>query len=225
MPTSLKSLVIISILMCAGLIYSTQCLSDSIDDTNQNPFPNRSQVIAISEYPSPDQISSQQISIDGFGPTKKEPGFAQFDYSNSQVSSEDKPPEGHFMNMLANVVINFITQDKNVYGDIIKDSNHSNGITQNNTYASGINFAISTAEGSNYYELLKKVSMTDEQLKEVQQYSGGKSPTEIVDEFCKEVHSGELHVMAEDIRQSYNYNPASPAILMSVFEKMGILCP
>jgi hypothetical protein len=31
--------------------------------------------------------------------------------------------------------------------------------------------------------------------------------------------------MAEDIRQSYNYNPASPAILMSVFEKMGILCP
>ena len=90
---------------------------------------------------------------------------------------------------------------------------------------SSLNFAISETNGSDYYELLKEAPMTEEQLKEIHQYSGGKTPTEIVDEFCTEVRSGELHLMAEDIRQSYNYNPASPAILMSVFEKMGSLCP
>jgi hypothetical protein len=225
MAMSLKSLVIISLLMCAGLIYSTQSLSDSIDDTNQTPLPNYSQEIIVSDFPSPEQTSSQQVTIDDFIPTKNEEGFTQYDYGNLQVSSEKKPPEQHFMNMLANLVINFITQDKNVYGEINKDSNLSNEPTQNDTDVSGLNFAISKAEGSDYYELLKEVPMTDEQLKEIQQYSGGKSPTEIVDEFCKEVDSGELHLMAEDIRQSYNYNTASPAILMSVFEKMGNLCP
>ncbi len=225
MAVSLKSLVIISILMCAGLIYSTQSLSDSIDGTNQTPLPNHSQEIIVSDYPSPEQISSQQVTINDFGPTKNEEGFTQSNYGNLQVSSEEKPSEQHFMNMLANLVINFITQDKNVYGEINIDSNQSKEITQYDTDVSGLNFAISRAEGSDYYELLKEVPMTDEQLKEIQQYSGGKSPTEIVDEFCKEVHSGELHLMAEDIRQSYNYNPASPAILMSVFEKMGNLCP
>jgi hypothetical protein len=225
MAMSLKSLVIISLLFCAGLIYSTQCLSDSIGDTNQTPIHNYSQEIAVSDYPSPEQISSQQVTIDDFGPTKNESGFTQSNYGSSQVSLQDKPPEQHFMNMLANIVVNFIIQDKNVYGNIHSDSNHSKEITQNETKVSSLNLAISAVEGSDYYKLLKEVPIADDQLKEIQQYSGGKSPTEIVDEFCKEVYSGELHLMAEDIRQSYNFNPASPAILMSVFEKMGNLCP
>jgi hypothetical protein len=225
MAISLKSLVIISILMCAGLIFGTQGLSASIGNIDPTPLPNNSQENIVSDYPSPDQISSKQVTINGFRPIKKEEGFTQSDYGNLQVSSEEKAPEQHFMKMLANLVINFITQDKNVNGEINIDSNHSNEIPQNETDASGLNFAISKAEGSDYYELLKEVPMTDEQLKEIQQYSGGKSPTEVVDEFCKEVDSGELHLMAEDIRQSYNYNPASPAILMSFFEKMGNLCP
>jgi hypothetical protein len=105
------------------------------------------------------------------------------------------------------------------------ESTNSKETSQNITDISSLNFAISETNRTDYYELLKEVPMTEEQTKQVQLYSGGKSPTEIIDEFCIEVRSGELHLMAEDIRQSYNNNPASPAILMSVFEKMGNLCP
>ncbi len=116
------------------------------------------------DYPSPDQISSQQVPIDDFASTNKESGFIEPDNGNSQVSLQDKPPEQHFMNMLANIVINFIMQDKNVYGNITSISNHSKEITQNDTEVSSLNLAISAAEGSDYYELLKEVPMTEEQL-------------------------------------------------------------
>jgi hypothetical protein len=211
--------------MCAGLLFSAQYLSDSVGDINQNPNHNNTIENATTYYPSPDPTSLQQVSLNKFSPTNLESGINQHNNANPQVSTEDKPPEQHFINMLANLMINFILQDQNVDEDINNDSDNSNEIIQNNTEVSSLNYAINAAEESDYYELLKEAPMTDEQLKEIQAYSGGKSPTEIVDEFCKEVDSGELHLMTEDIRQSYNYNPASPAILMSAFEKMGNLCP
>ena len=217
MAMSLKGLVLISILMCAGLIFGTQYLSNSIGDTNQSPVQNYSQNIPIIENSSSDQVSSRIIPLEEIERTGQQIAPNQNNFSSSPVSVEDKSPEQNFMNMVANLVVSLITQDKTDFAGSNTDSNNSK--------VSSLAFAISETNGSDYYELLKEAPMTEEQLKDIHQYSGGKTPTEIVDEFCAEVRSGELHLMAEDIRQSYNYNPASPAILMSVFEKMGNLCP
>ncbi len=217
MAMSLKSLVLISILMCAGLIFGTQYLSNSIGDTNQSPVQNYSQNIPKIENSSSDQVSYRIIPLEEIERTGQQIAPNQINFSSSPVSVEDKSPEQNFMNMVANLVVSLITQDKTDFAGSNTDSNNSK--------VSSLAFAISETNGSDYYELLKEAPMTEEQLMEIHQYSGGKTPTEIVDEFCAEVRSGELHLMAEDIRQSYNYNPASPAILMSVFEKMGNLCP
>ena len=217
MAMSLKGLVLISILMCAGLIFGTQYLSNSIGDTNQSPVQNYSQNIPIIENSSSDQVSSRIIPLEEIERTGQQIAPNQNNFSSTPVSQEDKAPEQNFMNMVANLVVSLITQDKTDFAGSNTDLNNSK--------VSSLAFAISETNGSDYYELLKEAPMTEEQLKDIHQYSGGKTPTEIVDEFCAEVRSGELHLMAEDIRQSYNYNPASPAILMSVFEKMGNLCP
>ena len=225
MVMSLKGLVIISILLSAGLIFSTQYLSESINHTNKSLDQNYPQSIHITDQSSPNHESSRQTLLDEIDKTGQLISPNQHYISDSQASSKDKPSEQHFMNMVANLVVSLITQENYDLANINIDPNNSEEITQNNAEISSLNFAIIEANGSDYYELLNEAPMTNEQLKEIQQYSGGKSPTEIVDEFCAEVHSGELHLIAEDIRQSYNYNPASPAILMSVFEKMGNLCP
>jgi hypothetical protein len=225
MAISLKSLIIISILLSAGLIFGTQCLSDTIGDANKSPDQNFSPNFPIIDQSSSDQVSFRKKSLEEIDETGQQIAPSQNSISNSPVSVEDKSPEQHFMNLVANLVVSLITQDTNDLTGSNTDTNNSNEISQNNSKVSSLNFAISETNGSDYYELLKEAPMTDEQLEEIHQYSGGKSPTEIVDEFCAEVRSGELHLMAEDIRQSYNYNPASPAILMSVFEKMGNLCP
>jgi hypothetical protein len=225
MSMSLKSLVIISIIMCVGLIYSTMYLSDSIGETSNNPAQYYSQNTPKIDVSPFDQVSSRQTLPDNIEFTDKNIAPEQFTHSNSPVSTVDNPPEPHIMNMIANLVVNYLAQDKNDFASINSESTNSKEISQDITDISSLNFAISETNGTDYYELLKEVPMTEEQTKKVQIYSGGKSPTEIINEFCIEVRNGELHLMAEDIRQSYNYNPASPAILMSVFEKMGNLCP
>jgi hypothetical protein len=225
MAISLKGLVIISILLSAGLIFSTQYVSESIHDINNSQGENYPLSIHIPDQSSPYQVSSRQTLLDEINKTGQQISPNQNYKSDSPVPSKDNPSEQHFMNVVANLVVSLITQDNYNFANGTIDPNNSKEITQNNAEISSLNFAINEANGSDYYELLNEVPMTKEQLKEIHLYSGGKSPTEIVDEFCAEVRSGELHLMAEDIRQSYNYNPASPAILMSVFEKMGNLCP
>ena len=225
MEISLKGLVIISILLSAGLIFSTQYVSESIHDINNGQDQNYPLSIHIPDQSSPNQVSSRQTLLDEINKTGQQISPNQNYKSDSPVPSKDTPSEQHFMNVVANLVVSLISQDNYNFANGNIDPNNSKEINQNNAEISSLNFAINEANGSDYYELLNEVPMTKEQLKEIHLYSGGKSPTEIVDEFCAEVRSGELHLMAEDIRQSYNYNPASPAILMSVFEKMGNLCP
>jgi hypothetical protein len=225
MSMSLKSLVIISIIMCAGLVYSTLYLSTSIGEAGKNPIQNDSQKALITGASSLDQDSTRQKLIDDNDSASKNIVQGMFTNSNTPISTNNNLPKPHLMNMIANLVVNYIAEDKTDFAVIKSDSTNLKVISQNVPDISSINFAISETNGTDYYELLKEVPLTEEQTKELQQYSGGKSPKEIVNEFCSEVRSGELHLMAEDIRQSYNYNPGSPAILMSVFEKMGSLCP
>ncbi len=78
---------------------------------------------------------------------------------------------------------------------------------------------------TDYYEMLVESTLTQEQQNEIQKYSGGKTPAELIEDFCLQANNGELDRMVEDIQQSYNYNPASPAAIMSVFKSMGNLCP
>jgi hypothetical protein len=156
MAMSLKGLVIISILMCAGLIIGTQYLSDSIGDTNKSPVQNHTQNNPITEHSSSDQVSSRIIPLEKFDRTGQQIAPSQNNISKSPVSVEDKPPAQHFINMVANLVVSLISQDNNNFAGSNTDSNNAKEISQNNSKVSGLNFALSETNGSDYYELLKK---------------------------------------------------------------------
>lgn len=79
--------------------------------------------------------------------------------------------------------------------------------------------------GLDFYDLVENSPMSDNELQSIEKYSNGMNPLELINQFCTQVQNGEFREMTEDIRRSYNYDPASPAILMDAFESMSELCP
>jgi hypothetical protein len=78
---------------------------------------------------------------------------------------------------------------------------------------------------STYEEMLQNNPLTDEQLAEIEKYSGGKSPAELISAYCQDAQSPEFEEMIKSIKDSYGNDPNSPAALMDLYQSMAKLCP
>jgi hypothetical protein len=71
-------------------------------------------------------------------------------------------------------------------------------------------------------------NLTPEQRASISKMTGGKSPTQMVAEFCDSARSGEFAEMASSIRADYQGEATglqNPTVLLDLFEKMSALCP
>lgn len=78
---------------------------------------------------------------------------------------------------------------------------------------------------STYEQMLQNNALTDEQLAEIEKYSGGKSPAELISAYCEDAQSPEFEEMIKSIKDSYGNDPNSPAALMDLYQSMAKLCP
>ncbi len=140
-------------------------------------------------------------------------------YPSTKAFPEKKSTGQQFVDLFINTVAEIIT------GDPMSNTQKSNITSPGILDGSADYDPHGSSSGDNYYNMLSESSLTKSQLDNIQKYSNGETPDELIDDFCGQARSGELDRMVEDIRQSYNYDPASPAALMAVFEKMGDLCP
>lgn len=216
---TLKSLLIFSISFSLVLIASTLYIAENTSDGSKPDVQNSTTLQNDIAFQDSFRNDPDPSALSAFNPINnttqskmdpKEPG--------ATILTENKP--------LLTVIINKVLEG--IYP-------HDNPAATNDEFAerdshsdrpsSSLDNVDNNPNGMNFNELLNTVPLTDSQLDSIEEYSGGKNPMELVDEFCGEVRSGEFHNMTEDIRRSYNSNPASPALLMSIFEKMGDLCP
>jgi hypothetical protein len=85
---------------------------------------------------------------------------------------------------------------------------------------------VAQANGKNLDQLFAGAS--DDQKRMIQQYSGGKSSSEIVSNFCRDVKSDSYKSMSQSVLANAsdpNTDPNSPALLILLFEKIASLCP
>jgi hypothetical protein len=76
-----------------------------------------------------------------------------------------------------------------------------------------------------YDQLMQDYPLTDEELAQIEKYSGNKSPAELIQAYCEDSQSEEFDQMISDVKNSYGNDPNSPAMLMDLYSAMSKLCP
>ena len=85
---------------------------------------------------------------------------------------------------------------------------------------------VASANGKKLDQLFAGATADQKQM--IRQYSGGKSDTELVSSFCRDVKSDSFKAMSANVKANSpdpNTDPHSPALLMLLFEKLAALCP
>jgi hypothetical protein len=71
-------------------------------------------------------------------------------------------------------------------------------------------------------------NLTPEQQQEIAKYSNGRSPSELVNDFCVKIRSADNAQMSENIKNSAsdpNADAHSPVLLLQLFDQIAKLCP
>ena len=216
---TIKSLLIFSISFSLVLIASTLYIAENTSDGSMGDIQNSTTLqnditfqVSFRNDPDPSALST-------FNPINNTPQSNMDPKEPAEtILKENKP----LLTVIINNVLEGIFPNEN---PVASNNEFNERGSQSNSPSSTLDKVVNDSNGLNFKELLENAPLTDSQLDSIAEYSGGTNPMELVDQFCGDVRSGEFHNMTEDIRRSYNYNPASPAILMSIFEKMGDLCP
>lgn len=206
-------MVVISAILCGVLLLSTLYIANTTSTIESSHSSKSFDLKTSSKFSLAQKSSSNNIS------SLNNDDLANSPFTNTKAFPENKSTGQQFVDLFINTIAEIINGDS--MSNIMKSNVISPEILDGNAdYDPGGN-----SSGDNYYKMMAGSSLTESQMDDIQMYSNGKTPDELIDNFCGQARSGELDRMAEDIRQSYNYDPASPAALMSVFEKMGDLCP